>query len=223
MAIANIFAALVHNRSTGIVMASNRALDLIAAEVPHGSVIIEGGAGLYMEVTDTSDMSQWMQVSPATQADYDGLVVSSPLRKTGIAKASMDCAAFVTSPDQSRVAERTIDGRRFIHVATPTAFTPSSVKGGPADVLVNKRHVIGFDAGRDVAILTNADGHFVELVGSSSTDEGRILPSGCTLSHITLKKPWIVHLPTPTKTWFWLGKDVRSFQGPVTLPVQSSI
>jgi len=204
-------------------MASNRALDLIAAEVPHGSVIIEGGAALYMEVTDTSDMSQWMQVSPATQADYDGLVVSSPLRKTGIAKASMDCAAFVTSPDQSRVAERTIDGRRFIHVATPTAFTPSSVKGGPADVLVNKRHVIGFDAGRDVAILTNADGHFVELVGSSSTDEGRILPSGCTLSHITLKKPWIVHLPTPTKTWFWLGKDVRSFQGPVTLPVQSSI
>ena len=90
-------------------MPSNRALDLIAGEVPQGSVIIEGGAALYMEVTDTSDMSQWMYVSPATQADYDGLVVSSPLRKTGIAKASMDCAAFVTSPDQSQVAERTIE------------------------------------------------------------------------------------------------------------------
>ena len=204
-------------------MASIRALDLIAGELPQGSVIIEGGAVLYMEVSDTSNMSQWMYVSPATQADFDGLVVNSPLRKTGIALASMDCAAFVTSPDLPHVAERTIDGRRFIHVATPTAFTPSSVKGGPADVLVNKRHVIGFDAGRTVSILTNAVGHFVELVGSSSTDEGRILPTGCALSQITLKEPWIVHLPTPTRTWFWLGKDVRSFQGPIALPQGTTI
>lgn len=204
-------------------MASNRALDLIAGEVPQGSVIIEGGAALYMEVTDTSNMSQWMQVSPATQADYDALVVNSPLRKAGIAQAAMDCAAFVTSPDQPRVAERTIDGRRFIHVATPTVITPPSVEGGPIEVLVNKRHVIGFDAGRDVAILTNADGHFVELVGSIATDEGRVFPQGCTISHIRLKEPWIVHLPTPTRTWFWMGKDIRSFQGPVTLPAQTSI
>jgi hypothetical protein len=218
MAMATICVTLVRNCSTGFSMASNRALDMIAGVVPQGSVIIDGGAVLYMEVTDTSNMSQWMDVSPATQAEYDGLVVSSPLRKTGIGQASMDCAAFVTSPDQSHVAERRIDGRRFIHVATPTAFTPSSVKGGPADVLVNKRHVIGFDAGRKVAILTNADGHFVELVGSSSTDEGRILPRGCTLSQITLKKPWIVHLPTPTAAWFWMGKNVRSFQGPIALP-----
>lgn len=199
-------------------MTSTRALDLIAGEIPKGSVVIDGGALLYMEVADTSNMSQWMCVSPATQADYDGLVVTSPLRKSGIGRACMDCAAFVTSPDLPHVAERTIGGRRFIHVATPTAFTPSSVLGGPADVLVNKRHVIGFDAGRTVSILTNADGHFVELVGLSSTDEGRIFPPGCTLSQITLKQPWIVHLPTPTKTWFWLGKDVRSFQGPIPLP-----
>lgn len=204
-------------------MASNRALDMITGEVPQGSVIIDGGAALYMEVTDTSNMSQWMQVSPATQADYDGLVVSSPLRKAGIAQAAMDCAAFVTSPDQSRVAERTIDGRRFIHVATPTVITPPSVEGGPIEVLVNKRHVIGFDSGRDVAILTHAGEHYVELVGTISMDEGRILPPGSTLSHIRLKKPWIVHLPTPTRTWFWMGKQIRSFQGPVTLPVQSSI
>lgn len=204
-------------------MAAHRALDLIAGEVPKGSVIIDGGALLYMEVTDTSNMSQWMYVFPATQADYDGLVVSPPLRKTGIAQASMDCAAFVTSPDLPHVAERTIDGLRFIHVATPTSVSPPSTKGGPMDVLVNKRHVIGFDAGRTVSILTNTEGHFVELVGSSSTDEGRILPPGCTLSQITLKEPWIVHLPTPTKTWFWMGKHVRSFQGPIALPKYISI
>jgi len=204
-------------------MASNRALDLIAGKVPLGSVIIDGGASLYMEVGDTTNMSQWMCVTPVTQADYDALVVHKPLRKTGVGKAPMDCAAFIASPGLSHVAERTIDGRRFIHVATPTSISPPSVEGGPMDVLVNKRHVIGFDGGRTVSILTNADGHFVELVGSSCTDGDRILPPGCTLSQIKLKEPWIVHLPTPTKTWFWLGHKMRSFQGPIALPQGTNI
>jgi hypothetical protein len=201
---------------------AQRALDLIGSQVPTHAVIIGGGASHYMEVTDTSNMSVWMCVTPVTQADYDSFVVHTPLRKTGIGKAPMDCAAFASSPGLSYVAERTIDGRRFIHVATPASITPPSVEGGPMDVLVNKCHVIGFDAGRAVSILSNADGDFVELVGTAHGDEDRILPTGSRISQIALKEPWIVHLPSPTKTWFWMGKNIRSFQGPVTLPTHSS-
>lgn len=202
-------------------MAARRALDLIGDQLPPHAVIIDGGAAQYMEVTDTSNMQVWMCFSPVTREDYEALVVQAPLRKSGIGKAPMDCAAFSASPGLSYVAERTIDGRRFIHVATPASITPPTAEGGPMDVLVNKSHVIGFDAGRQVSILSNADGHFVELVGAASGDETRILPPGSTISLITLSAPWIVHLPSPTKTWFWMGRNIRSFQGPVVLPAQT--
>lgn len=201
-------------------MPAKRALDVIGGQLPPDAVIINGGAAQYMEVTDTSNMQVWMCFSPVTREDYEALVVHAPLRKTGVGQAPMDCAAFVASPGLSYVAERTIDGRRFIHVATPASITPPSVEGGPMDVLVGKSHVIGFDAGRQVSILSNADGHFVELVGTTSGDETRILPPGSSISQITLSEPWIVHLPSPTKTWFGMGRNIRSFQGPIALPAQ---
>jgi hypothetical protein len=45
-----------------------------------------------------------------------------------------------------------------------------------------------------------------------------VLPEGGSLRRIDLAEPWVVALPTPTRTFFWLGETMRSFQGPVTLP-----
>jgi hypothetical protein len=42
-----------------------------------------------------------------------------------------------------------------------------------------------------------------------------------TLRRIELSQPWVVTLPTPTRTFFWLGESMQSFQGPVTLPENS--
>jgi len=35
---------------------------------------------------------------------------------------------------------------------------------------------------------------------------------------VSLARPWVVSLPTPTRTFFWFGGSMRSFQGPVPLP-----
>jgi hypothetical protein len=62
------------------------------------------------------------------------------------------------------------------------------------------------------------DGDFVEVVGDARGDASRVLPVGGTLEQIELTEPWVVALPTPTRTFFWMGKSMRSFQGPVTIP-----
>lgn len=80
------------------------------------------------------------------------------------------------------------------------------------------RRSIGFDAGRSLVILTLPDGDFVEVVGHAGEDASRVLPVGGTLRQIELTEPWVVPLPTPTRTFFWMGKSLRSFQGPVTVP-----
>ena len=96
--------------------------------------------------------------------------------------------------------------------------TPPAVSGGPIEISVDKAHVIGFAAGRAVAVLSLPEGNFVEVVGDASADETLVLPQGASLRRMDLKQPWVVSLPTPTRTFFWFGKDLRSFQGPVTLP-----
>jgi len=86
------------------------------------------------------------------------------------------------------------------------------------EISVNKAHVVGYDAGRSVAVISLPEGDFIELVGDDSRDHCLVLPEGATLRRIELSQPWVVTLPTPTRTFFWFGESMRSFQGPVTLP-----
>jgi hypothetical protein len=69
-----------------------------------------------------------------------------------------------------------------------------------------------------VAILSLPEGDFVEVVGDGSADESRVLPEGGVLKRIELSQPWVLSLPTPSRTFFWFDGSMRSFQGPVTLP-----
>jgi hypothetical protein len=182
-----------------------------------GAFAVGGGRDLFMEVSDTATGLVWMSTSPVTRAEFESLAVEQPLKKVGIGRAPMDRAVFLWSPgspDQP-VLQREIGGREWINVATPQKITPPDVPDAPARVSVDKAHVIGFEAGRDVSILRLPHGDYVELVGDETEDDQLVLPEGGVIEKVHLKKPWVVRLPTPTDAYFWFSRGMRSFQGPV--------
>ncbi len=194
---------------------------LLERSLPEGGFVVGGGRAQFMEVVDTNTGSVWMSAAPATLAQFKSLQLGDSLMPMGIGFASMDCAGFRHSPDGEGepVRQRVIDGVTFINVATPGKPAPTVPDGGPLRIEVNKGQTIGFDAGRDVVLMECDEGTFVELVGDDKGDSERVLPAGATLRTIRLESPWIVPLPTPTITYFWMEKNLRSFQGPVTPPV----
>jgi hypothetical protein len=203
---------------------TEQSLDaMMRAPLQDGSYTVEGGRDLYMEVMDTTTGLVWMSAAPVEMSDFESLELDESMVKVGIARAPMDRAAFQYSPDapDKPVLERVIDGRQYINVAVPPPpkeWTAPTLPGGPTEILVNKAHVIGFEAGRTVTVLSLPEGDFVELVGEPEGDHALVLPPGGTLCQISLEQPWVVQLPTPTRAFFWFGDAMRSFQGPVTLP-----
>ncbi len=197
------------------------SLDTMLREsIQDGGFAVSGGRDLYMEVMDTATGLVWMTAAPVEMADYAALELEEPLVKVGIARAPMDRAAFQSSPGApgEPVRERVIDGRLYINVAAPLEQKPPSVPGGPAEISVDKAHVIGFESGRSVVVLHLPEGDFVEVVGGDAADDSLVLPEGGVLRRVDLTRPWVIPLPTPTRTFFWFGDSLRSFQGPVTLP-----
>ena len=192
--------------------------NLMKSQLSPGGVVIPGGREQHMEVIETQTGLVWMSVEVVTQQDFDNLELGDSLRGVGIAAAGMDAALFLHSPNAEgeSVRERMIGGHRFINVAIPGEATP--LPGGMIELMVNKAHVVGYSAGRTLAILSMPEGDFVELVGDAELDHELTLPKGARLRTIELKEPWVVPLPNPTKTLWRFGENLRSFQGPVTLP-----
>ena len=197
--------------------------DMMRESLQDGGYAVPGGRGLFMEVMDTATGLVWMSAAPVQMAEFEALELEASMVKVGIAPAAMDRAAFQYSPGApgEPVLERIIDGRLYINVAAPVEQAPPALPGGPVEISVNKAHVIGFEAGRSVAVLSLPEGDFVEVVADDSADESLVLPEGGVLKRIELSQPWVVSLPTPTRTFFWFDKGMRSFQGPVTLPESS--
>lgn len=194
--------------------------ELMSACLTEGAYCVAGGRDLYMEVMDTSNGLVWMSAAPVTAQDFNALEIGAPLVKLGIAPAAMDGAAFQYSPQApgQPVRQRLIDGRLYINVAAPLARIAPETAGGPLEISVDKAHVVGFDAGRSVAVMSLPEGDYVELVGDDTGDHRLVLPQGAMLRRIELTRPWVLTLPTPTRAFFWFGESMRSFQGPVTLP-----
>ena len=193
---------------------------LMQAQLNLGGVAIPGARDMHMEVIDTEGLV-WMSVEVVTQNEFDNLNLDVSLRPVGglgVGVAAMDAALFKHSPsaEGKPMRERIIDGHRFINVAIPGQPTPLS--DGMLEIMVNKAHVLGYKAGRTLAILSLPEGDFVEVVGDADQDDQMVLPQGGSLRKIELKQPWIVDLPNPTKTIWQFGAQMRSFQGPVILP-----
>ena len=189
----------------------------IRAHLASGAFAVEGGRDLFMEVSDTETGLVWMSNSTVTRAEFESLVVEQPLKKVGVGRAPMDRAVFLWSPGApgAPVLQREIGGRQWINVAAPLKITPPEAPDGPARVSVDKAHVIGFEAGRDVSILRLPHGDYVELVGDETQDDQLVLPEGGVIEKFHLTKPWVVPLPSPTDAYFWFTRGMRSFQGPI--------
>ena len=193
---------------------------LIHEHMASGAFAVEGGRDLFMEATDTATGLVWMTTSTVARADFANLSLDKPLRKTGVGFAPMDRAVFLWSPGApgEPVLQREIGSRAWINVASPQKIIPPEVADGPARISVDKAHLIGFEAGREVSILRLPHGDYVELVGEKTSDDRLVLPAGGIIEQIHLEKPWAVPLPSPTDAYLWFGESMRSFQGPVTLP-----
>ena len=63
-----------------------------------GGYMVSGGRELFMEVIDTTTGRVWMSAAPVKMADFEALALEASLVKVGIARASMDRAAFQHSP-----------------------------------------------------------------------------------------------------------------------------
>lgn len=198
----------------------NNLDELMEAVLQPGGRLVEGQRELFMEVMDTETGLVWMSAAPVQMADFEALDVEAPLVKVSCALASMDRAAFQFSPAApgESVRQREISGRLYINVAAPRDQRPSPLPGGPVQISVDKAHVLGFEAGRDVVILRLPEGDFVETVGDDCADNALVLPEGGELLKLELDRAWLVELPSPTRAFFWFDQGMRSFQGPVVLP-----
>lgn len=179
------------------------------------------GNGRFMETMHPDTQEIWMTRSPITKEEFKAWEPEAPLNKTGTGKSAMDMAAFRHCPSGEDVPVKlqTIDGRECIHVARPGAMVPPAGDGMPMEITVIKGHTLGFDTGKIVKILTVGGQHFVDVIDQPDDDNALVPPEGGSFSEITLSSPWIVELPYPAKTFFWITQSgARSFQGPVTLP-----
>lgn len=193
--------------------------------LPEQAIIPVGGQELFMEVMNPITKRVWMARSSVEKADFKTLKPGIPYIRSGLAKASMDMAAFIHSPGREKVLTKTIGGYEFINVAKFDRFKIPKDPAAPVKITVHKNHVIGFEAGRELTYLSMPDGLYIEVIGTSKLDEQFVLPEGGKLGLLTPQEPLIVHLPTPTKTYFWgmpgtkFAGKFRSFQGPVELPI----
>ena len=194
--------------------------NLMQEQLSEGGIAVPYGRNSHMEVVEVATGRVWMGVEPAKQQDYDLLLkeLDDSLRGVGVGDASMDAALFRHSPngEGEPVQERSIAGRKFIHVAIPDK--PVIHPGGMMQIRVNKSHVVGYEAGRSLTIMSLPEGDFVEVVGNAEHDEDLPLPDEARLRTVELQAPWVVTLPSPTVAFFYFGSGMRSFQGPVTLP-----
>ena len=183
------------------------------------SVAVQGGADdLFMEIADARTPEVWMHCMPTTKERFQQLAPEQHFVKTGFGSPAMDRAAFVHAPDHpgTPLAKLECDGLTFHQVATPQEMIPPDRPGGPMRVTVHKHHLIGFDAGRDrdIVLMEIGGEWFAEVTGTPDSDENLVLPEGASLHTITLAEPFVVMLPEPTMTYFWIGENIRSFQGP---------
>ncbi len=198
----------------------DQLFDKVIGELGHPATLVPGGAGdVFMEIMNTADMSTWMCLEPVTEDQFKRIEPQLPWIRSGRAPAAMDRAAFAHPPGKpDDFSSMQCGDLTFRHVATPLDFDPSIfAKKGAIRLLVDKHHILGFAAGREITVMDLDGASYIELIGTSEEDSDLALPPGANLRKITHGEPLIIHLPNPTVTYFWFGQ-ARSFQGPVDLP-----
>ena len=145
-------------------------------QLQDGGYLVEGGRDLFMEVMDPTTGLVWMSAAPVTRHDFNTLELEKPLVKVGIARASMDSAAFHRSPGapDEPVLQRTIDGRLYINVAEPSPpqerVPPAcAVFSGPGHTALSRT---GSSAGLASVDGINCTVYSAGIIGSEKGDNG---------------------------------------------------
>lgn len=199
--------------------------DLMQAYLPVGGICVPGARESHMEILELATGQVWMSLEVVTQEDFAGLALGDEYVPVGIGSANMDAALFQYSPNaqDEPVRQRRISGYDFINVAQPGEMISPVIEGGCQEISVNKAHVLGYEAGSRVSVLHTAKGDYVGVVGTSERDAQLNLLEGERIEQYTLQQHWVVPLPVPTQTLWWFEGGMRSFQGPVTLPVDDMV
>ena len=185
----------------------------------------------HAEVIDPTTRHIWQSIEPCDRGALAALDLpkgqETRLLSVGSGCVAMDERWFDRSPgadEDGAMQERTIDGRRFGHCATPVAgpFQPFG-ETGPNELSVDKHHALRFIAGRSVSVLRLPEGDdYVHVVDratflrgerAASGANGLDVPQGCVLGTITLDEDWVLRLPNPTRVFFFANGD--SYQGPI--------
>lgn len=187
--------------------------DLIPAHITEQSITQEA-LKPHMEVMDTSNGDIWLHQSPTTLEAYDALKPEAPYVKSGIAGAAMDFAYFLKSPGASAegpLETRTIGGLEWSRVARPLDF--QGFKPGPAPtlIMVDKHHVIGFEAGSSLRLVRPPAGKFYVQQTRSPWPGNDVYPTDWELFTLALDEPWSIYLDSPLPIYFF--RNASSFAG----------
>lgn len=179
-----------------------------------------GGLDLFAEIRQNSTGDIWLCQRPITMEVFAKLQLPEGFSRTGIGRAAHDVAYFRRSPEakvDGILDTLEIEGWVFSKVAKP-----GMLESGFVDVIVlpvYKYHIVQFNAGRTIEILTMEDGqdyvpNVTELSGMfHKTTKERVLPKGWKIRKETLNQDLIVEIPYPARVCFF--RSGHGFHGPV--------
>lgn len=184
----------------------------------------------HCELIDLSEGSVWQSTLPMDHATYKAMELPPGYARVGIGAGVMDAHYFRRSPGADTdgpVRERAIAGHAFFHCANPPKDGPESPVGDDPKLLrVDKHHTLIFEAGREVDVIRcDAGRDYVQVITASPRGDGIMqktpkdgttpaaLPKGWTRRTERIEARTSIHLPHPTKAWFFASGE--SFQGPV--------
>lgn len=187
----------------------------IPGEVPSPNVTVKP-KGLHMEIFDPRSGDVWLHQQPISEADYQAFRPEPPYVKSGLGRSAMDFAWFKRSPGaeiDGVLEQRRIGGLDWVRVARPRQFRGLARGNAPTRLVIEKHHVIGFEAGSRVNFVRLPDGGW--YVQQTAAADGSVIdePDDWSLFHVELNRRWVCDLGCPVTVYFF--RNLRSFQGPV--------
>ena len=187
----------------------------VPADVPAPNVTV-APLELHMEVFDPRSGDVWLHQQPVSEAGYKAFKPDPPYVKSGLGRSAMDFAWFKRSPGadaDGALEQRRIGGLDWVRVARPRDFRGIARGDAPTRLVIEKHHVIGFEAGKRLNFVRVADGGW--YVQQTAAPDGSIIdePVDWQLFHVELPQRWTCDLGCPVTVYFF--RNLRSFQGPI--------
>lgn len=189
---------------------------LIPAAIAEAN-ITQAPRELHMEVMNLQTRDVWVCQQPITEAQFKALKVNAPLMKVGYGRAAFDFAYFRRSPgaaEDGALETTIIDGLGFARVARPQQLRGFAAGDAATQMMIEKHHIIGFDAGSELRLARLPDGQYYlqQTVSASATPD--VDPEDWQMYSLKLAAPWSVELSCPAAVYFF--RNLRSYTGPFT-------